>query len=132
MPFITYTALRSLKTGHTASVAYTINFDAQALNKSHKTIKTRTQSLGGNTETIRVRRDTFWNIKTDLLAESELDDWREFLASTDAGETFTFDAYGTAASPDDPISVEREDEDDAEERVGETMYYTVSFKVRAL
>lgn len=132
MPSVTYTALRSLKAGHSASVAYTIDFDAQALSKSYKTEKKSVRSLGGNTETMRIRRDAFWDVRTDLLTDAELDDWREFLASTDANETFTFDAYGTSTSPDNAISVEREDDSESEERVGDSMYYTVSFKVREL
>lgn len=132
MPSITYTAKRSLKSGHSADTEYSIDFDAQVLGKSYKTVKTTQKSLGGQSETMRIRRDAFWDVKTDLLSEADLDDWREFMASTDAGETFTFDPYGTIASPDDAVSVEREDESDGEDRVGDSLYYTISFKVRVL
>lgn len=131
MASVTYTALRSIIAGHSSGTDYTIDFNAQALDPSYKVVKNTSQSLGGQTEVMRVRKDAFWDITSDYLEQADLAQWKEFLDSVDAGEAFTFDAYGTSASADNPISVERVDDDGAPKRI-QAQLYTISFKVREL
>ena len=132
MASVTYTALRSIIAGHTSGTAYTIDFNAQVLDRSKKAVSNKSQSLGGQTEILRVRKDVFWAVTSDYITEADRPQWEEFLDSVDAGEAFTFDAYGTSASPDNAISVELDSADYDVKRVDAIQYYTFTFKVREL
>jgi hypothetical protein len=159
MSYVTYIAQREIRLGHVVGTSYIIEFAAQGLDRSGKVEKSVSTSLGGQSEAIRIRRDIFWNVKSDIIPESLMNDWREFLASTDANESFTFDAYGTSVptSPaydlldedgtaildedltaildegaDNPLSVERTDDTDQESRIHASLNYTVDFKARVL
>lgn len=159
MSYVTYIAQREIKLGHVVGNSYIIEFAAQMLDRSGRVVKSVSTSLGGNTEAIRIRRDIFWAVKSDIIAEASIADWREFLASTDSNESFTFDAYGTSVptSPaydildedgtaildedltaildegaNEPLSVERTDDTDQEDRVFSSLNYTQNFKVRVL
>lgn len=61
-----------------------------------------------------------------MVHKDDLPKWREFKSSTAAGETFTFDAFGSEASPDDPITPKRDVGGYKERRVN-NLYYDISF-----
>jgi len=61
-------------------------------------------SLSGIETTLLHRIDEYWNIQTIAVPETDRLQWKEFIASVAAGESFTFDAFGTSVTPDDPIN----------------------------
>ncbi|MFI2810137.1 hypothetical protein [Microbulbifer sp. JSM ZJ756] len=65
-------------------------------------------ALGGNTETTLFRLVREYKCQTVpmRLDGPTLKKWHAFAASVAAGEFFTFDGLGTAASPDDPRQVQ--------------------------
>lgn len=112
--------------------SYSIEFTPRALERSGRIDRSRRTSLAGNRETLLNRIETFWNVNSGRLLESQIPQWREFLASVAAGETFSFDPYGTIAMPDNPLSVDLEDDDHTESRLGKTRRYIVALKLRVL
>ena len=98
---IDYTALRSVKAGHSASTAYTINVDLTQADRVPVSTGTQLTSLNGNTVTTVHDLATQYSITTVLLTSSttpSILDMREFLDSVKAGETFTTDITGATAS----------------------------------
>lgn len=85
---------------------------------------------GGGPEVILHRNEQFVDVLTDILSELELAKYREFVTSVAAGEQFTFDAYGTLASPVDPRPAVLESKGFKPQRVGSTMLYRVPFRVK--
>ena len=98
-------------------------------------LKTNEQTaIDGTPETIFHRQDRAWTMTTGLISTADLTDayWYEFLASVYAGETFTFDALGTIASPDDPVDVILVQGSIVINREGQTDYHRISFGVREI
>lgn len=46
-----------------------------------------------------------WMVDTAFIRPDDQPQWNEFRHSVNRGETFTFDAYGTVATPDNPQTV---------------------------
>lgn len=141
MANFTYSAKRTLNTTvspiHAEGTEYDIDLDLVTATRSRAVVKTIQRSRGGNSEVLRDRADTTWEVTTAPLAGSNLAAVREFLDSVEAGEQFTFDLYGTAAVPDNPIAVERIDEGYTESRVlivgsEASDYFQFSFTLREL
>ena len=128
MSYVTYTALRRLKSGHSASTAYSIEFDSEALTPGINGVSEINKSLGGSKESIFKRFEETWNVTSTFQNESTFNDWMEFFASTAGGEAFTFDAYGTVASPDNAQTATRTG-DPSFSRVGVQQYYKISFNL---
>lgn len=112
--------------------SYNLESGMQQLTRDARTIRKEQESLGGSVETLLQRRIVAWNVKTDILEESALAQWREFHASVESGETFTFDPYGSAASPDKPVSCIMDSDSYTESRLGASKLYEISFRVRVL
>lgn len=129
MTTITYTAKRDLANGHTAGTNYSLDFGAEKLERSQKIIRKQNASLGRLRETIYHGRDQFWDVTTDYIDEADLPLWREWYASVAGGETFQFDAYGTIATPDDPVVVLLDSDTYRETRIGTLMTYQISFRI---
>lgn len=134
MAYVTYTAKRSLIAGHSADVAYSIEFDASVIDRSNKVIRNSVMSLGGNTESLRVRKDVIYDVEPNYITEANIAQWREFMDSVDNFETFVFDPTGTVASPSNPISVEVESgfTQYSEQRLSTLVHYRIHFTVRAI
>ena len=96
---------------------------------SDKSKKDTAVSLGGTMETLLHRENYFYDITTKLIAKANLLQWQEFLSSVKAGEVFSFDEYGTIATPDNVKSVTL-DGDPTYVREGITDYFRISFRVR--
>lgn len=90
---------------HGLNQSYTLETRLRDYTPQPAIVASTAQAIGGNTETILHRTDEFWSVTTDVIDDAVRAIWIEFFRSVSAGESFTFDAYGTIASPDNPISV---------------------------
>lgn len=98
MGTLVYTAKRSLAAGHMVNGTYSIDVDVTEAVRSRSVQKSAVRSLGGSVEVLRNYADTQWHITFEPLSGARLEQLREFLDSTDAGEAFTLDIYGNDAS----------------------------------
>lgn len=131
MAAVTYTAWRSLVSGHVEGDEYSLDIPLASLERRVAEEKERTESLSGNEETLLHRLDVFWSCTTANIKEADIGALREFLDSTAGGEQFTFDPYGSVASPDDPVTVKRRGSGYREQRVGRVArVYRVSFEMK--
>jgi len=85
--------------------SYSIQTSSHDLTPSDRPVINSRTSLDGKVETIFSRIDAGWNILTDFISESSWNQWLEFMRSVSGGEPFSFDAFGSIASPDNPIQV---------------------------
>jgi len=107
MSVFKYIAKRAIIPGHTATVEYAIEIGIQPPLASRRAPnKARNQAIGGDPETIYLRVDRSWDLLTVPFDRADLPQWEEFFASVEGGELFTFDAWGTVAVPDNPVTVE--------------------------
>jgi len=96
MATFTYTAKRSIKSGHTLDVDYVIDIELMSLDgEMPKPEKKESRSLGGNTVTVLHRIDTEISVTTDYIESDgsgtpDTDDFSEFFNSVAGGEQFTF------------------------------------------
>lgn len=94
----TYTAKRSIQTGHSSGTEYNLFADLQRFDRLSKRVGPAPAiSTSGNQVTINHRTDTHYSITTDLRAEydvTDILDMREFLDSVSGGETFYIDEDG--------------------------------------
>ena len=127
---IDYTALRSIKSGHSASTAYTINVDLKSADRIPESSGSQLMSLSGNAVTTIHNLTVTYAVTTVLLTSSttpSILDMREFLDSVKAGETFAMDISGASAnyrlkSFNNPYTESREDQ----------AYFRYSFQAYAL
>lgn len=105
MTAITYTATREIISGHVASTNYNLETGANALDDMFDRESDGDESIGGAKETILYRIKKGWRVTTGYIDEADLPAWKEFLASVSASESFSFDAYGTIAAPDNVQTV---------------------------
>ena len=89
------------------------------------------EMLDGSVETMYFNENTFWSITTNEIDEADMPYWREFFSSLRAGESFLFDAFGTAAADDNPIYVILQGNPRIR-RVRTLLKYHISFRVKAL
>ena len=89
---------------HTAGTSYSIDVKLQDMQESIETPKTAHVSMGGTVETV-LKRTAKIITTTFIFPNDENADVEEWLYSVAAGETFSFDAYGTIAVPDNAINV---------------------------
>lgn len=130
MTAITYTAKRSLISGHTVDTSYNLETSAVDVTPSHAPdTAAKNVTLDGTTEVILNRIDKTYQVTTGWIASASLDSWWEFFDSVGAAEAFTFDAFGTIASPDNPLSVILEGEPNAG-HAKKGALYQFSFTVR--
>lgn len=130
MAAVTYTATRSLIAGHTAGVEYDLDIPLASLQRSTREIKETTEALSGTEETLLHRIEVQWACGSSGIDEADMPALREFLDSTAGGEAFTFDAYGSVATADDPRTCIRQGNGTRENRIGMTRKYRVSFSVK--
>ncbi|MGI9202675.1 MAG: hypothetical protein ACR2Q3_01625 [Woeseiaceae bacterium] len=96
MPTFTYTASRSIKSGHSAGTDYVITIGLQQYDgQTPKPDTTVHRSLSGYTVTTLRRIDYEITVQTDFISADgsgtpDTDDFEEFLASVAGGEQFTF------------------------------------------
>lgn len=135
MTAVTYTAKRGVINTHTAGDEYSLNLQAVAVDESREVGAETQSSLSNRTETLWYHGTDQWSVRVVVQGASALAALKEFLQSTEGGESFEFDAYGTVAAPDDPITAQRVQTGYSLERI--TNLYTtddafeVGFTVRA-
>lgn len=96
---IDYTAIRSIKSGHSADTDYQIDIDLLESNRMSNTIGVQNKMLDGTTITVVHRHQISFDITTSLVDSSttpDVDDMREFLDSVKGGETFQLDIDGSS------------------------------------
>lgn len=106
MPFIQYTRKRRLLTGSDGKLD---GFELASYDENQKEDATNHAPLDGSDgETVFFNERDEIALTVGMVHKNDLPKWREFKSSTAAGETFTFDAFGSELSPDNPITVRRE------------------------
>ena len=130
MARITYTAKRSLVGGHVIGNSYSFDFSPSVLDHKNNPIKHDSESDSGRIETVFSRIEKGFSISTRLILHlsSDYNMWIEFLDSISATEPFTFDPYGTLASPQNPATY-KIDGDPKQSREGSN-YFRFSFDVK--
>jgi hypothetical protein len=100
VPAVTYTAKRSLIAGHTAGSQYSLDLRLVegGLGVGRKVGSETQRSLSDKTETLYFYGKTTWSAIALVLNSTERAALAEFLHSVEAGESFTFSPYGSAAA----------------------------------
>ena len=113
--------------------SYDLQIGMEQIDRSVKVNRNAQHPIGGGApEVLFHSRAELIDIRTDFILEAEIKQWREFLASVEAGESFTFDQYGTIAAPVEPRPAILENADYSEARVATTMKYRLSLRIRML
>lgn len=131
MAYVTYTALRKIISGHSASTSYTIDFGATEMTPILDLKNSYNIALDGTTEGVLDRTDDRWRVRTNHIDSADVDQWKEFFASVAAAESFAFDAYGTSVSPDNEQTVILEG-NPTFTRVSTIDKFNISFNVRVI
>lgn len=127
-------------------LSYSLEFYSDKGDRSVKVKRSSAQAMGGGApEVLLYRREAYLDVSVlgplgALLTDApslyplagNLLQYREFLASVEGGEIFTFDQYGTIAVPDVVRQAMLSSEDYAEVRVGPTRLYTIAMQLRML
>lgn len=106
MSLFTYTAKRELAPGTSPLELVTRDFRLISHRKTRKPISKQNTSLNGAVESILFRSEQSYSCTTELIDPLSTEEayLEEFLASVENAEQFTFDRYGTAAVPHNPVS----------------------------
>ena len=130
MAVITYTAKRSLISGHSAGTIYDLEIPANVWTPTDERRTEEVVSLSGKTQTRLHRVDEIYQFGSVPVDSASLQaQMTEFLRSVAGGELFIIDVYGTIASPVNPLTVRLSGNYDIT-RLGTMAYLSYSFKVR--
>lgn len=94
-----YTATEELIGGRATGDVVSLDIGVQEAVRSRSVEKSVQRSQGGAMEVLWHRADVTWNITLEPVAGVTLAIVREFMASTEAGEVFTMDLYGSSSAP---------------------------------
>lgn len=110
--------------------SYSFDLACRTLDRDYSPIREVNQPMDDVApEVVFFRNETFENVVTDALTQLQVNQMREFFASTLAGEGFTFDKYGTVASPDNPLPAVLVSLG-TEVRENTSFKYVLSFRIR--
>lgn len=104
MGVLTYTAKRNIIGGHTIDTVYQIETAFQIIDQDAREFGTSIEMLGGAIEYDLDRLTEFVSLRSDVVVEADLLEWKEFLTSVQGRETFSVDLTGTIASPGTDLS----------------------------
>lgn len=106
MTAVTYTAVRNIATGHTLGVSYSLDLNAMVLQPVDQPVYEKEIAISGRTQVSAEREEELFDVELDqlLVGTQAYENVLEFLKSVNLGETFTFDPYGSVASPVSPQS----------------------------
>jgi hypothetical protein len=104
MPSVTYTAKRGLISGHTVDASYSLDLSLALNAEEYNPVTHHNVSIGGSRQVWFEREEVNFNCRTIPLSGADRDAFLEFIRSVGDGQTFTYDPYGTIASPDNPQS----------------------------
>ena len=125
--YINWTPLRALVG---AGSDGKIEINLQKYDRKPKITAKESRSLSGNTETTLHRIDYETTVSTVPTADAAIQGkMREFMASVAAGETFTFDALGTEATPVNAQTVTMIANSYNENRES-VLYFSYAFRLR--
>lgn len=128
MSAITYTAKRNVDGSRTSGIVYSFDVNLNQYTRQVDRHADTMVSLSGTRITTFHRIDENYNVSTVPINDSTLlTQMREFLDSVAGGETFTLDAFGSVASPDNAITFVLENY--TETLVDLSGFYSFSFKV---
>lgn len=136
MAYAQYTARRALAQGHSAGTTYTIPLQIVEATPSRTTKRNRQESLSGAVESLYYHGKTSWQVSLAPVPLPLSALLIEFLESTEDGQAFTFDPYGSVDFPVKTLSVTRFDDGYTTERFaqvgqnGSTDWMRYSFAVR--
>jgi len=132
MTAFSYTAQRSVISGHSVGTNYDIDQPMSVINGPGGVPRKRERvALDGTTQTVHHRLEKTWTFRTTDMEQADMEAFLEFLDSVSFGELFTFDPYGTVASPSSPktgILVSRDETPDRQY----VESWQIGFKVRVL
>lgn len=94
-----YTASEELIGGRSVGDTVTFDIGVTEAERSRSVEKNTQRSLGGSIEVLWHRADVTWSVTLEPVSGVTLDIAREFMASTEAGEAFTMDLYGSSSTP---------------------------------
>lgn len=115
---------------------YTMETVLSRADRSNQVMRTVQKPMDDTApEVILFHEENLDDVQTTIIPESGLAQWREFLSSVSGGELFTYDKYGSIASPDNPLQAMLASESYTEPReaasfVGGQMVYRIPFQVR--
>lgn len=98
MTTLIFTLKRSLLPGHIVDQQHELEIDATAAQLNRRVDKTEVRAKGGATETLYHRADREWSVTFEPVSGSRLDELIEFLDSTESGEPFSMQLYGTESA----------------------------------
>jgi hypothetical protein len=95
---VTYTAKRSLASGHSAATSYDLDMFTQESERTYTPTRKRSVAIDGTEENLLLRVESTWSVVTDHFtrtgsAPTTRDLFVEFIASVMGGESFVFDPY---------------------------------------
>lgn len=140
MSCITYTAKAGCLRvpGHTAGVSYIFDLRMQNLDITRRPFIESQTTLSGRQAALKFYRELFYDALTIPMRGTLLLTVEEFLQSCEAKEQFTWDAYGTAAVPVEPVAANLDTLGASFSRVvrvgqgGGNDWFTTTFRVRVV
>ncbi len=137
MGWVTYIARRSLAPSHFVETSYTFALSITDVRRpTAGALKRMPESLSGVVETLYFGRGRTWIVQLAPVQIHLAQIHYEFLESTDDGQVFTFDPYGTEDFPRWAMNVKRADDGYSEDifqregRGGLTDWVSLGFTVR--
>jgi len=113
--------------------SYNIEFGVEGADRSVDVVSSGQQPLGGGApEVIFHRREVIISVRSGVIQEVDIPQWREIFTSVEGGETFIFDRYGTVATPVEPKTVMLPQASYKETREGPFFRYHIAFEVMVL
>lgn len=111
--------------------SYQLEFGGEVLDRSSEANSEANQPMADVApEVVLYREEALEQVRTQALDQTTMNQFREMLSSVRAGESFTFDKYGTIASPSNPLPAVLVGKTYAEQRENVSFKYRVSFTVR--
>ena len=86
-------------------VEYSLEWGAPKLDQKEEEKVHDSVAEDGSYERSFIRMDSGWMVDSAFIKPDAQAQYNEFRHSVNRGETFTFDAYGTVATPDNPQTV---------------------------
>jgi hypothetical protein len=111
--------------------SYQMEFQSSQSDRSVNFKRNSQVALGGGAPDVLFHRsDKLLTVTTQILSELQMGQFREIIGSVGAGETLTFDRYGTIAAPNDPQIMVLESDSYQEQRATQVFDYRVTFTLR--
>jgi hypothetical protein len=119
MTAVTYNAARSLVAGRTVGLQYSL--DLRCVEgypaRTRKVGVDDQRTLNDSLERLRYFGKATWQVQVLTLSAAELLALREFLDSTEGGEPFSFDEFGSIAAPGALVTAKRTTPGYSEQRI---------------